>query len=275
MESPLLPEPSRSVFLGILRKTLGVDPGMTPCPVPGLWGTSQLGIKPVLAVSRILVALRLAILTGWRRQRYRTVKESYTTTRRETGDKWGVASLNMQPFFFLYVRFKIFSVKKLQQSANPIDFTQTMLAGGLEPSIFHSKEEQYQLCKQVVSPGTWGLANVFENSLASRWVIRGSACVLACLPWLFVASYSTELIYYIVFWLSQTNEPDSPWGLQAVIIQYNSHPPLCAQYASQMDVLRVHATLLADWSRPQKLLLSWSVIWIYTFLCKLPRGSSN
>lgn len=129
MESPLLPEPSRSVFLGILRKTLGVDPGMTPCPVPGLWGTSQLGIKPVLAVSRILVALRLAILTGWRRQRYRTVKESYTTTRRETGDKWGVASLNMQPFFFLYVRFKIFSVKKLQQSANPIDFTQTMLAG--------------------------------------------------------------------------------------------------------------------------------------------------
>lgn len=55
VESPLLPEPSRSVFLGILRKTLGVDPGMTPCPVPGLWGTSQLGIKPVLAVSRILV----------------------------------------------------------------------------------------------------------------------------------------------------------------------------------------------------------------------------
>lgn len=55
MESPRLPAPSRSVFLGILRKTLGVDPGMTPCPVPGLWGTSQLGIKPVLGVSRILV----------------------------------------------------------------------------------------------------------------------------------------------------------------------------------------------------------------------------
>lgn len=36
VESPLLPEPSMSVFLGILRKTLGVDPGMTPCPVPGL-----------------------------------------------------------------------------------------------------------------------------------------------------------------------------------------------------------------------------------------------
>lgn len=31
------------------------DPGMTRCPVPGLWGTSQLGMKPVLAVSRILV----------------------------------------------------------------------------------------------------------------------------------------------------------------------------------------------------------------------------
>lgn len=33
-ESSPLPEPSGSVFLGILRKTLGVDPGMTPCPVP-------------------------------------------------------------------------------------------------------------------------------------------------------------------------------------------------------------------------------------------------
>lgn len=35
-ESPLLPEPGGSVFLGILRKTLSVDPGVTPCPVPGL-----------------------------------------------------------------------------------------------------------------------------------------------------------------------------------------------------------------------------------------------
>lgn len=34
VESSLLPEPSGNVFLGILRKTLGVDPGMTPCPVP-------------------------------------------------------------------------------------------------------------------------------------------------------------------------------------------------------------------------------------------------
>lgn len=36
VESPLLPACSRSVFLGILRKTLGVDLAMTPCPVPGL-----------------------------------------------------------------------------------------------------------------------------------------------------------------------------------------------------------------------------------------------
>lgn len=82
-ESPLLPAPSRRVFLGILRKTLGVDPGMTPCPVPGLWGTSQLGFKPVLAVSRMLVVFE----TGSPDHRTRrTVRESYTATKqgRET-----------------------------------------------------------------------------------------------------------------------------------------------------------------------------------------------
>lgn len=127
MESPLLPEPSRSVFLGILRKTLGVDPEMAPCPVPGLWGTSQLGIKPVLAVSRILVVFE----TGnpyWLEEA--AIPDSQRELhRRETRDKRGVATLNMQQLFFLHVRFKIFSVKKLQQSANPIDFTQTVLAG--------------------------------------------------------------------------------------------------------------------------------------------------
>lgn len=110
VESPLLPAPSRSVFLGILRKTLGVDPGMTHCPVPGLWGTSQLGIKPVLAVSRILVVFE----TGNPNRLQETVRELHNNTEREseTADKRGSATLNMQQLFFsLHVRFKIFSVR--------------------------------------------------------------------------------------------------------------------------------------------------------------------
>lgn len=51
-ESLMLHVPSRSVFWGILWKTNGVDPGLTPCPVPGLWGTSQLGTNPFLALQK-------------------------------------------------------------------------------------------------------------------------------------------------------------------------------------------------------------------------------
>lgn len=51
-ESLVLHVPSRSVFWGILWKTNGVDPGLTPCPVPGLWGTSQLGTNPFLALQK-------------------------------------------------------------------------------------------------------------------------------------------------------------------------------------------------------------------------------
>lgn len=39
-----------------------------------------------------------------------------------------------------------------------------------------------------------------------------------------------------------------------------------------MDVLRVHATLLADWSQPLKPLLSLSVVCISASPCRSPEG---
>lgn len=40
-----------------------------------------------------------------------------------------------------------------------------------------------------------------------------------------------------------------------------------------MDVLRVHATLLADWSQPPKPLLSLSVVCISGSPCRSPEGA--
>lgn len=62
-ESLMLHVPSRSVFWGILWKTNGVDPGLTPCPVPGLWGTSQLGTNPFLALQKKKISWSLGMTT--------------------------------------------------------------------------------------------------------------------------------------------------------------------------------------------------------------------
>lgn len=62
-ESLVLHVPSRSVFWGILWKTNGVDPGLTPCPVPGLWGTSQLGTNPFLALQKKKISWSLRMTT--------------------------------------------------------------------------------------------------------------------------------------------------------------------------------------------------------------------
>lgn len=62
-ESLMLHVPSRSVFWGILWKTNGVDPGLTPCPVPGLWGTSQLGTNPFLALQKKKISWSLRMTT--------------------------------------------------------------------------------------------------------------------------------------------------------------------------------------------------------------------
>lgn len=62
-ESLVLHVPSRSVFWGILWKTNGVDPGLTPCPVPGLWGTSQLGTNPFPALQKKKISWSLRMTT--------------------------------------------------------------------------------------------------------------------------------------------------------------------------------------------------------------------
>lgn len=46
-----------------------------------------------------------------------------------------------------------------------------------------------------------------------------------------------------------------------------------AQYVSQMDALRVHATLLADWSQPLQPLLSLSVVCISASPRRFPGGA--
>lgn len=95
VESPLLPEPSRNVFLGILRKTLGVDPGMTPVQFQACEELHSLELSLILQCQEFSWFLRQAIRNCWRRRRYRTVRKSYAT-QRETGDKRGAAALNMQ-----------------------------------------------------------------------------------------------------------------------------------------------------------------------------------
>lgn len=120
MESPLPPEHSRRVLLGILRKTLGVDPRMTPCLVPGLWGTSQLGIKPVLAVSRILVVFKTGNPLPLEEAAVLDSQESYTTTQRETWEIKEVQALWKCRSYFFCVSDLIYLVSKIvQQTAQP------------------------------------------------------------------------------------------------------------------------------------------------------------
>lgn len=131
MESLLLPVPSRSVFLGILWKTLGVDPGMTPCPVPSLWGTSQLGIKPVLAVSRILVVFETGKPCRLEETAVLGSQGRATQHPREKGDKRHAATLHRQQLFF--VRFKIYSVKNYATVCGAkVIFTHDRMASSLK-----------------------------------------------------------------------------------------------------------------------------------------------
>lgn len=100
------------VFLGILRKTLGVDPGMTPVQFQACEELHSLELSLILQCQEFSWSLRQAIRDCWRRRWYRTVRPSYTT-RREAADKRGADTLNMQqiPFFSLSVSFNMFTVK--------------------------------------------------------------------------------------------------------------------------------------------------------------------
>lgn len=132
MESPLLPVPSRSVFLGILMKTHCVDPAMTPCPVPGLWGTSQLGIKPVLAVLRILVVFETGNPRWLEETAVRDRQEELQ--QREKGDKSSASTLNEQQLLFSAYQIKILYLvsKTMPWSAKPGHFTDNRMASGLK-----------------------------------------------------------------------------------------------------------------------------------------------
>lgn len=68
MESPLLPVPSRSVFLGILRKTLGLTLGWPAVQFQDCEELHSLELSLFLQCQEFSWSLRLAILTGWRRQ---------------------------------------------------------------------------------------------------------------------------------------------------------------------------------------------------------------
>lgn len=130
------------VFLGILRKTLGVDPGMTPVQFQACEELHSLELSLILQRQEFSWSLRQAIRDCWRRRWYRTVSPSYTT-RREAGDT-----------DFEYAADPFFS---------PSLSALTCLL--LKTTAFLAKqckqiEKWHHLCKQVVSRRFGGLAHV-------------------------------------------------------------------------------------------------------------------
>lgn len=105
-ESHLLPELSWSGFFrNPPERNLCFDPEMTPCPVPVLWGTLQLEIKPVLYVSRIPISDNL--------QPQGDAESERVNNRRKICEiKRGAAALNMHHIHFLCMSaLRLFVVK--------------------------------------------------------------------------------------------------------------------------------------------------------------------
>lgn len=90
------------VFLGILKKTLAVDPGMTPVQFQACEELHSLELSLISQCQEFSWSLRQAIRDCWRRRWYRAVGPSYTT-RREAGDKRGADTLNMEQILFFFL----------------------------------------------------------------------------------------------------------------------------------------------------------------------------